>query len=420
MPRFSRLVDAIEPEIAFEVLARARELTAAGKEVIELEIGDSPFPSTAAAKKAGAAAIKRNETRYCPSLGIPELRRAAADYLSESHGLDLRAENIIVGPGAKTFEQMFCEAFIDPGDSVLVFSPHFPTYTANILRRNGRMWFAPLREDRQFRPDPKDVQRFLRDEPRARAIFLNSPHNPTGGVAHAEDLCLIADLVRGLDVMIFSDEPYDQMVWNGPHRSILEHPGMLEQTVAAYTLSKSYSMSGWRIGFAAAEPEVVAALGKLTNTALSCVSPISQWAAVAALREDHEERDKTMLKFRNKVVLLSAALNAIDDVSCSMPGGTFYVFPNVSKICERLDITSHGLAMYLLEAADDKLGVACLGGECFGAAGKGFLRFSCAQDDKLIKRAVEFLPEAFANQPRVEQYLADNPRFRLSTPVRTH
>ncbi len=414
MPRFSRLVHAIEPEIAFEVLARARELAAAGKEVIELEIGDSPFPSTAAAKKAGAAAIRRNDTRYCPSLGIPELRRAAADYLSDAHGLDVRADHIIVGPGAKTFEQLFCEAFVDAGDSVLVFSPHFPTYTANILRRGGRIWFAPLREERQFRPDPADVERFFRVEQRPRAIFLNSPHNPTGGVATAEDLCLIADLVCGRDAMIFSDEPYDQMVWNGPHRSILEHPGMLEQTVAAYTLSKSYSMSGWRIGFAVADPEVVAALGKLTNTALSCVSPIAQWAAVAALQEDHEERDKTMLKFRRKVVLLSQGLDAIDDVSCSMPGGTFYVFPNVKRICERLDITSHGLAMYLLEGADDKLGVACLGGECFGPAGAGFLRFSCAQDDKQIKRAVDFLPGAFANTARVEQFLADHPRFRLS------
>jgi len=415
MPRFSRLVNAIEPEIAFEVLARARELTAAGKEVIELEIGDSPFPSTAGAKKAGAAAIKRNETRYCPSLGIPELRRAAAEYLNDAHGLDVRAENIIVGPGAKTFEQLFCEAFVDSGDSVLVFSPHFPTYTANILRRGGRICYAPLREERQFRPDPADVERFFRFEQRPRAIFLNSPHNPTGGVATADDLCLIADLVRGRDAVIFSDEPYDQMVWNGPHRSILEHPGMLEQTVAAYTLSKSYSMSGWRIGFAAADPDVVAALGKLTNTALSCVSPISQWAAVAALEEDHEERDKTMLKFRRKVELLSHALDAIDDVSCAMPGGTFYVFPNVKRICERLDISSHGLAMYLLEGADDKLGVACLGGECFGPAGAGFLRFSCAQDDKQIKRAVDFLPDVFANTARVEQYLADHPHYRLSS-----
>ncbi len=414
MPRFSRLVDAIEPEIAFEVLARARELTAEGKEVIELEIGDSPFPSTSAAKKAGAAAIKRNETRYCPSLGLPELRRAAADYLSEAHGLDVRSENIIVGPGAKTFQQLFCEAFVESGDSVLVFSPYFPTYAANILRRQGRIWFAPLREERQFRPDPADVQRFLIQVPRGRAIFLNSPHNPTGGVATDADLCLIADIVRGRDIAVFSDEPYDQMVWNGPHQSILGHPGMLDQTVAAYTLSKSYSMSGWRIGFAAASPEVVYALGKLTNTALSCVSPISQWAAVAALREDQEERDKTMQKFRHKVLLLATALDAIDGVTCAAPGGTFYVFPNVTQVCQQLDITSHGLAMYLLEGADDRLGVACLGGECFGAAGAGFLRFSCAQDDKLIRRAVEFLPGAFANTERVQGYLADNPQFRLS------
>lgn len=414
MPRFSRLVDAIEPEIAFEVLACARQLSVAGKEVIELEIGDSPFPSTAAAKKAGAAAIKRNETRYCPSLGLPELRQAAAEYLSESHGLDVRSENILVGPGAKTFEQLFCEAFLDAGDQVLVFSPHFPTYVANILRRGARICYAPLREERQFRPDPHDVQRFLSEAPRPRAIFLNSPHNPTGGVATDADLCLIADMVIGRDVVIFSDEPYDQMVWDGSHRSILGRPGMLDQAVAAYTMSKTYSMSGWRVGFAAAAPEVVDALGKLTNTALSCVSPISQWAAVAALRDDHEERDKSMIKFRKKVELLAAGLEAIEGVQCARPSGTFYVFPNVKRICEQLGITSHGLAMYLLEGADDHLGVACLGGECFGKAGEGYLRFSCAQDDKLLRRAIEFLPEAFANRERAERYLAMRPEFRLS------
>lgn len=414
MPRFSRLVAAIEPEIAFEVLARARALTAAGKEVIELEIGDSPFATTAGAKKAGAAAIKRNETRYCPSLGLPELRQAAAEYLCETHGLDVRAENVIVGPGAKTFEQLFCEAFLDAGDQVLVFSPHFPTYTANILRRGARACFAPLREERQFRPDPEDVARFLTEVPRPRAIFLNSPHNPTGGVATDADLCLIADMVMGRETAIFSDEPYDQMVWEGSHRSILGHPGMIDQAVAAYTLSKSYSMSGWRVGFAAASVEVVEALGKLTNTALSCVSPISQWAAVAALREDQEERDKSMAKFRKKVELLAAGLDAIEGVHCARPNGTFYVFPNVVQVCEELDITSHGLAMYLLEGADDEMGVACLGGECFGQAGHGYLRFSCAQDDKLLRRALEFLPTAFANRERAESYLAQRPEFRLS------
>jgi aspartate aminotransferase len=179
-------------------------------------------------------------------------------------------------------------------------------------------------------------------------------------------------------------------------------------------MSKSYSMSGWRVGFAAASDEVVQVLGRLTNTALSCVSPIAQWAAVAALEEDREERDKTMAKFKKKVELLASGLNAIDGVTCARPSGTFYVFPNVREICQNLDITSHGLAMYLLEGADDKLGVACLGGECFGHAGQGYLRFSCAQDDKLIKRAIEFLPEAFARRDHVAQYLEQRPEFRLT------
>ncbi len=298
---------------------------------------------------------------------------------------------------------------------MLIFSPHFPTYTANVYRRGARVVFAPLREERQFRPDPLDVERFMEDTHRHRAIFLNSPHNPTGGVATDADLCLIADIVRGRDTVIFSDEPYDQMVWNGNHASILQHPGMLDQAVAAYTFSKSHSMSGWRVGFAASSPEIIQVLGKLTNTALSCVSPIAQWAAVAALTEDQEERAKTMAKFRAKVEILATRLDAIDGVKCPKPAGTFYVFPNVREVCERLDIASHGLAMYLLEGAADDFGVACLGGECFGAAGAGFLRFSCAQDDKLIRRAVDFLPEAFADVARVEQYLTEHPAFRRSS-----
>ncbi|HVX63269.1 MAG TPA: aminotransferase class I/II-fold pyridoxal phosphate-dependent enzyme [Pirellulales bacterium] len=410
---YSEFARNVRVETAFNVLAAAKRLKAQGKQVIELEIGDSPFPSTASAKEAGVAAIREDLSHYCASIGLPELREAAAAYVNREHGLSVTAANIVIGPGAKIFELLFCEAFLDPGDGVLVFSPYFPTYLPNIARRGARVWLADLKQANDFRPDPADVERFLAQDPRPKAMFINSPHNPTGGVAQEEDLARIADLVRGRDFAVFSDEPYDQMVWRGRHCSILAQPGMLPQAAAAYTFSKSYSMSGWRVGFAVSSEPTAELFGNLLNTSLSCVAPMAQLAAAAALTRDREERDRTMQLFHRKVELMAAGLNRIEGVRCLDPSATFYLFPNVAPICNRLGISSHGLAMYLLEAADEQLGVACLGGESFGAAGAGFLRFSCAEPDDRLQQAVAFLPTAFERQERVAAFLAEHPQFRL-------
>jgi len=414
MPAFSKFASSVDVESAFTVLAVAKKLMAAGKDVIELEIGDSPFATPPKAIDAAIDAIRAGQTRYGPSLGIMEFRTAAAAYVNREYGLSTTAENIVAGPGAKNFEQLFCEAFLNPGEGVLVFSPHFPTYPPNIYRRGARVVISQLKASHDFRPSLEDVRGFLNDDRSPRAIFLNSPHNPTGGVALFEDLKGIADLVRGRDVAVFSDEPYDRMVWRGRHHSLLEIPGMLEQTVAAYTFSKSFSMSGWRLGFAVSSPAIVDMIGKLTNSALSCVPPFTQMAGVAAMRDELEYSAATMQQFRKKVELLVAGLNKIDGVSCLMPGGTFYVFPSVGKVCNRLGISSHGLALYLLEGADDTRGVACLGGEAFGDAGKGFLRLSCAQPDERIAEAVGFMAEAFTRKNRVDEYLKTHPGYRLA------
>jgi aspartate aminotransferase len=255
------------------------------------------------------------------------------------------------------------------------------------------------------------VARFL-ELPQARAIFLNSPHNPTGGVATRDDLRAISDMVRGRDVAIFSDEPYCHMVWQGQHHTIAAEPDMLEQTLAVYTFSKSYSMSGWRVGYAVTSPRLVQVLGKLVNTSLSCVPPIVQRAAAAAIEHDAAERDEVMQRFRRKVELLVSELQRLPEVRVAMPAGTFYVFPDVSAICQRLRISSHGLAMYLLEGADDARGVACLGGECFGEAGQGFLRFSCAEPDERLREAVAFLAQSVQRTDRVARYLETHPKYR--------
>jgi aspartate aminotransferase len=409
----STFARGLAAETAFDVLAVAKKLKAAGKDVIELQIGDSPFPSTRHAVAAGIRAIEDGQTHYCASPGVPSFREAAAENYRREFGVEVSAENVVVAPGAKVFEQFFCEAFLDPGDAVLVFTPHFPTYGPNIERRGGRVVLSPLRQENQFRPDLNDVEKFVKQTPRARAIFLNTPHNPTGGVATAADLHGLADLVRGRDIAVFSDEPYCHMVWQGRHETPLSQPGMLDQAVAVYTFSKSYSMSGWRLGYAVTGTRIAECLSKMINTSLSCTPPLVQAAGRAALLHDAAERDEVMARFRQKVELLVADLRQVDSVKVLMPPGTFYAFPDVSAICRRLGIQSHGLAMYLLEAADDRLGVACLGGECFGPAGQGFLRFSCAEPDDRLRQAVAFLAEAVTRTGRVERYLETHSKYRL-------
>lgn len=415
-PTFSRFAQEITVEAAFNVLVRAKQLAATGKDVVELEIGDSPFSTTSAAMQAGIEAIEKGHSHYCPSAGLPEFRRAASGYVNREYGLSTSADNVVAGPGAKIFELLFCETFIDHGDGVLVFSPHFPTYVPNIVRRGGRIWLSDLDQAHEFRPNLADVERFLAEDPHPRAIFLNSPHNPTGGIATIDDLEGLADLIRGRDVAVFSDEPYDRMVWAGRHHTITALPEMLEQCVAAYTFSKSYSMSGWRLGFAVSSERNAEMLGKLINTSLSCTPPMMQLAGIAAMESDEEESRESMERFCRKVDLLVSGLNRIDGIRCLAPGGTFYVFPSVADVCNRLGITSHGLAMYLLEGADDDFGVACLGGECFGDAGGGFLRLSCAEPDDRLQKALEFLSIAFERADRVAAFLSENPAFVLAGP----
>ncbi len=414
--QLSEFAKSLNVETAFTVLAVAKQLKAKGKDVVELEIGDSPFDSTASAKQSGAKAIADNQSHYCPSPGLPEFREAAANFVKSEFSIPAVASNVVVAPGAKVFEQFFCEAFLNPGDGCLVFSPYFPTYVPNILRRGARPVYASLKQSNEFRPLVSDIEHFLKTDPSPKAIMLNSPHNPTGGVTTEQDLRDIADLVRGKNVCIFSDEPYCHMVWKGRHRSLLEQPGMMDQCMAAYTFSKSYSMSGWRLGFCVAGNAIADATSKMVNTTLSCTPPIVQLAGKAALERDSAERDAVMQKFREKVVLLTNGLNQIPGIKTLDPTSTFYVFPNVAPICNKLGIKSHGLALYLLEGADDNYGVACLGGECFGEAGSGFLRFSCAETNDKIQKAIDFLPQAFARTDRIGAYLDKNPQFRLTTP----
>ncbi|MEM7467002.1 MAG: pyridoxal phosphate-dependent aminotransferase [Pseudomonadota bacterium] len=411
---FSEFANTVKPEGAFEVLAVAKKLSAAGKKVYELEIGDSPFPSPPAARDAGINAIQNDLCHYGPSAGVNAFREAASVYINREFKLNTSLKNIIAGPGAKTFQLLFTETFLDPGDGVLVFSPYFPTYPANIHRRGARMVTSELLEAHEFRPSVADVENFLETDPAPKAIFVNSPHNPTGGIAHKEDLTAIANIVRGTNIAIFSDEPYDQMAWRHPHHSIYAEPGMADHVVAAYTFSKSFSMSGWRLGFAVANEKTIDMFDALTNTVISCVPPFIQMAGVSALQHALTERDHMMGSFQKKLESMVSALNTIEGVHCLLPGGSFYAFPNVKAICNKLQITSHGLAMYLLEAADAETGVACLGGECFGEAGAGFIRLSSALPEEELINAIAFMAGAFDRQTHLTEYIIEHPEFKLT------
>ncbi len=432
----SQFAQGLKTETAFDVLALAKKLIRQGKRVYELQIGDSPFETPFHARLAGISAIEAGDTHYGPSVGVPSFRATIAQSLGAELGITIDPEEVLVANGAKIFQTFFCEAFLDPGDGVLVFSPHFPTYPPNIARRGARMVLAPLRPQRQFRPDPCDVQKFLLEDPKPKAIFLNFPHNPTGGVATPKDIEEIGRLIQGKDIALFSDEPYCHMVWgegneanqglfpgkspgsalnqiSDKHASPLQFPWLRSQTVSCYTFSKSYSMSGWRLGFSIAPKAFTLAMGKMTNTTTSCVPPFIQAAGEAALRQDGFERDRQMGLFKGKVRLLVEKLAGIPGVTATVPAGTFYAFPDVRKLCESIGITSHGLALYLLERADDSVGLACLGGECFGEAGQGFLRFSCAGSDEDLIQAMDFFRLAITRTDRIKAFLAERPKYCL-------
>ena len=280
MPRLSALARNLTAETAFTVLALARALKAQGKDVVELEIGDSPFPSTPHAKAAGIRAIEENQTGLRPEPRPARVPRGRGAVRQRRVRPRRRRPRTSWSPRGRSRSSSFSpRRSSTPAtacwSSARTSRPTSPTSSA--AARGPSL--VPLRAENDFRPAAEDVARFLATDPKPRAIFLNSPHNPTGGVATRDDLAAIADLVRGTDLMVFSDEPYCHMVWEGRHESILAQPGMLDQAVAAYTFSKSYSMSGWRIGFAVAHPEVVEAIGKLINTSASCSPPFVQLAA---------------------------------------------------------------------------------------------------------------------------------------------
>jgi aspartate/methionine/tyrosine aminotransferase len=383
-PATSRLglADSLErlgTETAFSVLARARELERQGREIVHLEIGEPDFDTPEHIREAGAAALRAGETHYCPSAGIPELREEAARYLSSSRGVDVDPANVLVGTGAKPFLFFTILATCNAGDEVVYPDPGFPIYESAIRWAGATPVPLPLLEERDFAFELSDLESRL--SARTKLVILNSPHNPTGGALSPEETAQAAGLLAESDAWVLSDEVYSRMVYDGDFASVASLPGLLERTVLLDGLSKTYAMTGWRCGFAAVPEPLVDPLVRFFVNSTSCVPPFVQLAGVAALSGPQDEPAAMVEEFRARRALVVDGLNRLPGVSCRVPRGAFYAFPNVSGV----PLEADELADRLL----DEAGVAVLSGSAFGRHGAHNLRVSYANSRENLALALE-------------------------------
>ncbi len=378
-PGLAESLARLGTETAFSVLARAREFERQGRDVIHLEIGEPDFDTPLHVCEAAAAAMRAGQTHYCPSAGIPELREVAAAYLSRTRGVEIEPANVLVGTGAKPFLFFTIMATCNPGDEVVHPDPGFPIYESAISWAGATAVPLPLLEERDFAFDPDDLADRL--SPRTKLVILNSPQNPTGGALSADETAAAADLLAESGAWVLSDEVYSQMVYEGEFASVSSHDGLLERTILLDGLSKTYAMTGWRCGFAAVPEPLVDPLVRFFVNSTSCVPPFVQLAGVSALTGPQDEPLAMVEEFRARRDLIVAGLNELPGVSCRVPRGAFYAFPNVSEV----PIGSEELADRLLEEA----GVAVLAGTAFGRVGKDNLRLSYANSRENLDRALE-------------------------------
>jgi aspartate/methionine/tyrosine aminotransferase len=369
----------IGQETAFEVLVRARALEATGRNVVHLEIGEPDFETPSHIVAAGQQALEEGFTHYGPGAGLPELRQAVSRYLRHWRGLDIDPARVVITPGAKPVMFFAILALVNPGDEVLYPDPGFPIYESMVRFVGGKAVPMPLREERRFRFDPDEFRALV--TPRTRLVILNSPHNPTGSVLTRADLEVIAEVARERNLVVLSDEIYARILYTGEHVSIATLPGMLERTILLDGWSKTWAMTGWRLGFGVFPAELVPHVERLVSNSVSCTASFSQRAAIAALEGPQEPVDRMVDEFRRRRAAIVAGLNALPGVTCQEPDGAFYAFPNITGT----GIPSRELADRLLHEA----GVACLSGTAFGEYGEGYLRFSYANSLENIGLALE-------------------------------
>ncbi len=332
-------------------------------------------------------------THYGPGAGMPELRQAVAGYLQRWRNLDIDPNNVVITPGGKPVMFFAILALVNPGDDVLYPDPGFPIYESMVRFVGGRPVPMPLREERRFRFDPDEFRSLVTNK--TRLIIINSPHNPTGGVLTRSDLETIADTAREKNLVVLSDEIYGRILYSGEHISIASLPGMLERTIILDGWSKTWAMTGWRLGFGVFPPELVPHVERLISNSVSCTASFSQHAAVAALEGPQEPVEAMVDEFRQRRALIVRGLNALPGVSCLEPDGAFYAFPNITAT----GLSSRELADRLLQEA----GVACLSGTAFGRYGEGYLRFSYANSQDNIRLALERMNALLESERAVAQ-----------------
>ena len=369
----------IGTESAFEVLAKARALEQQGRSIIHLEIGQPDFPTPAHIVEAGKRALDEGWTGYGPTAGFPDVREAIAAYISRTRSIRVAPEHVVVVPGGKPVMFFVMLATLDAGDEVIYPNPGFPIYESMIRVAGATPVPMPLVESRGFSFDLDTFASTLTD--RTRMVILNSPANPTGGVISRADLARIAALLRDRDVLVLSDEIYSRICYGTGPSSIAQFDGMLEKTCILDGFSKTYSMTGWRLGYGVMPRWLAQAVELLMVNSNSCTASFTQRAGLAALTGSQEPVDRMVEEFRRRRDAIVAGLNRIPGFRCTVPEGAFYAFPNVTGT----GISTRTLADLLLNEA----GVACLSGTAFGEYGEGYLRFSYAASLEQIGEALE-------------------------------
>ena len=375
-------------ETAFEVLAMARELERKGVDILHLEIGEPDFDTPQHIKDAAVKALKAGLTHYTPSPGIIELREAIAERVSNDSGIDVDPNReVVVMPGAKPCIFTGILATVNPGEEVLLPNPAFPIYESVVRFFGAVPVSVPLREENDFRLSPEDVEE--RVKRRTKLLIINSPHNPCGSSLLKEEIEGLAEIAKENGLWVISDEVYSKIQYQGSFHSILSEPGMKERTILIDGFSKAYAMTGWRLGYAVGNPQVIAHMVKLQINICSCVNSFVQMAGVEALRGPQDCVKQMVREYDKRRKAIVSGLNAIDGISCKMPNGAFYVFPNVKSF----GMKSEELMKYLLS----KAGVATLHGDSFGEYGEGYLRLSYATSIKNIKEGLNRIKQAVEN-----------------------
>ncbi len=384
--RLAERMSRLGTETAFEVLNRARALERQGKDIIHLEIGEPDFDTPQNVIEAGVEAVRGGWTHYGPSAGYPELRQAIADEVARSRGVRVAPEEVVVVPGGKPIIFFSILALIDEGDEVIYPNPGFPIYESMINYVGGRAVPIRLREEKGFSLDADELTHLISD--RTKLIIINSPHNPTGGVLEKGDIGQIAAVIGDRNIFVLSDEIYSRLIFEGQHHSIIAEPGFKDRTILLDGFSKSYAMTGWRMGYGVMRADLAVQVARLMTNSNSCTASFTQVAGIEALRGDQGSVDLMRREFQRRRDMFVAGLNRIKGFSCRMPKGAFYVFPNVTGTGWQ----SRAIADALLEEA----GVACLSGTSFGEFGEGYLRFSIANSMENLQRALE----------RIEQWIS--------------